>query len=42
VEGLELEERDHEPISYAPNWSVLYEYMADQGPDEELDHDSKP
>lgn len=26
AEGLELEERDLEPIAYAPNWSVLYEY----------------
>ncbi|MHA2460845.1 MAG: hypothetical protein ACXAEJ_06320 [Candidatus Thorarchaeota archaeon] len=26
VEGLNLEPRDLEPISYAPNWSVLEEY----------------
>ncbi|MHA1615526.1 MAG: hypothetical protein ACTSYJ_11835 [Candidatus Thorarchaeota archaeon] len=26
VEGLELESRDLKPISYAPNWSILYEY----------------
>ncbi|MHA1936243.1 MAG: hypothetical protein ACW97A_13285 [Candidatus Thorarchaeota archaeon] len=26
VEGLDLEPRDLEPISYAPNWSVLEEY----------------
>lgn len=26
VEALELESRDLEPISYAPNWSILYEY----------------
>ena len=26
VEALELEARDLEPISYAPNWSILYEY----------------
>ena len=25
-ENLELEPRDLEPISYAPNWSVLYDY----------------
>jgi hypothetical protein len=29
VEALELEARDHEPISYAPNWSILYEYEDD-------------
>ncbi|MFX1560160.1 MAG: hypothetical protein ACFFBL_06210 [Promethearchaeota archaeon] len=26
VEALELEARDLEPISYAPHWSILYEY----------------
>jgi len=26
TEHLELEPRDREPISYVPNWSVLYEY----------------
>ncbi len=26
VEELELEARDLEPIHYAPNWSILYEY----------------
>jgi hypothetical protein len=26
IEHLELEPRDHEPIDYAPNWSILYEY----------------
>ncbi len=26
VEGLDLESRDLKPISYAPNWSILYEY----------------
>ena len=26
VEALELEARDLEPITYAPNWSILYEY----------------
>jgi hypothetical protein len=25
-EGLSLDERDHEPIHYTPQWSVLYEY----------------
>ncbi|MCK5238177.1 MAG: hypothetical protein KAR33_01445 [Candidatus Thorarchaeota archaeon] len=25
-EGLSLEERDHEPIHYTPQWSVLYEF----------------
>lgn len=29
VEGLELESRDLEPISYVPNWSILYEYADD-------------
>lgn len=29
VEALELEARDHEPISYAPHWSILYEYEED-------------
>lgn len=29
VEGLELESRDLKPISYAPNWSILYEYADD-------------
>jgi len=33
TEGLNLEPRDLEPISYAPNWSVLYEYMANQSPE---------
>jgi hypothetical protein len=28
-EALELEARDLEPISYAPNWSILYEYEDD-------------
>jgi hypothetical protein len=26
AEGLQLEERDLEPIEYAPNWSVFEEY----------------
>ncbi len=29
VEGLDLEARDLKPISYAPNWSILYEYADD-------------
>lgn len=29
VEALELEARDLEPISYAPHWSILYEYEDD-------------
>ncbi len=29
VEGLDLESRDLKPISYAPNWSILYEYADD-------------
>ena len=29
IEGLELESRDLKPISYAPNWSILYEYADD-------------
>lgn len=33
-EVLELEARDLEPISYAPNWSILYEYEDDQDTEE--------
>jgi hypothetical protein len=29
-EGLTLEERDHEPIYYTPQWSVLYEFEEDE------------
>jgi hypothetical protein len=29
AEALELEARDHLPIHYAPNWSVLFEYEDD-------------
>jgi len=29
AEGFKLESRDLEPISYAPNWSILYEYADD-------------
>ncbi len=29
AEALDLEARDLEPISYAPNWSILYEYEDD-------------
>jgi len=34
VEALELEARDLEPISYAPNWSILYEYEDDPEPED--------
>ncbi|MFW9835031.1 MAG: hypothetical protein ACFFEK_13610 [Candidatus Thorarchaeota archaeon] len=34
VEALELEARDLEPISYAPNWSILYEYEDDSEQDD--------
>jgi hypothetical protein len=34
VEALELEARDLEPISYAPNWSILYEYETDSEQDD--------
>ena len=36
VEGLELESRDLEPISYAPNWSILYEYADEMEYDDSL------
>jgi hypothetical protein len=36
IEGLELESRDLEPISYAPNWSILYEYADEMELDESL------
>ncbi len=36
VEGLELESRDLEPNSYAPNWSILYEYADDMESDDSL------
>jgi hypothetical protein len=29
IEGFKLEPRDLEPISYAPNWSVLYDFADD-------------
>jgi len=38
VEALDLEARDFEPISYAPHWSVLYEY---EDVDDEIDELSK-
>ncbi|MFW9807133.1 MAG: hypothetical protein ACFFFK_10435 [Candidatus Thorarchaeota archaeon] len=38
VEALELEARDLEPISYAPNWSILYEYE-DESENESLSKD---
>jgi len=36
AENMELEPRDLEPISYAPNWSVLYEYADEMISDEDL------
>ncbi|TFH05573.1 MAG: hypothetical protein E4H14_12485 [Candidatus Thorarchaeota archaeon] len=36
VEDLELEPRDLEPISYAPNWSVLYDYAEEMDSDDAL------
>ncbi|MGY5873808.1 MAG: hypothetical protein RTV72_16285 [Candidatus Thorarchaeota archaeon] len=39
VEGLELESRDLEPISYAPDWSILYEYADDLYSDDSDDVD---
>jgi hypothetical protein len=33
TENLELESRDLEPIDYAPDWSVLYEYEDEYGDD---------
>ena len=36
VEGFELEPRDLEPISYAPNWSILYEYADEMELDDSL------
>lgn len=38
AEGLDLEPRDLEEISYAPNWSVLYEY--DESRESEDDSES--
>ncbi len=38
TEGLELEQRDLEPASYAPNWSVLHEY--DESRESEDDSES--
>ena len=38
IENLELESRDHESISYAPNWSILYEYADEIEPEtDEID-----
>lgn len=34
VEDFELEPRDLEPISYAPNWSVLYDYAEEMNSDD--------
>jgi hypothetical protein len=36
TEDLTLEPRDLEPIAYAPNWSILYEYADDFEEDEPL------
>ncbi|UCE09303.1 MAG: hypothetical protein JSW61_10025 [Candidatus Thorarchaeota archaeon] len=33
AEGLQLEERDLEPMTYAPNWSILEEFEADDDED---------
>lgn len=40
IENLNLESRDRQPISYAPNWSILYEYADEMEPDEDLTYDS--
>ena len=40
VEKLELEPRDLEPISYAPKWSILYEYADEMMSDDDLTNDS--
>ena len=37
IENLELEPRDLEPISYAPNWSVLYEYEDEMESEDDSD-----
>ncbi len=37
TEGLTLEPRDLEPIAYAPNWSILYEYTDDDMEPEDTD-----
>ena len=37
IENLELEPRDLEPISYAPNWSILYEYEDEMEPEHDFD-----
>jgi hypothetical protein len=36
IEGLKLEPRDLEPISYAPNWSILYDYADEMSSDDML------
>ncbi len=36
VEDLELEPRDLEPIAYAPNWSILYDYADEMSSDDTL------
>ncbi|TFG26386.1 hypothetical protein EU527_19785 [Candidatus Thorarchaeota archaeon] len=39
VEKLELESRDLEPIAYAPNWSILYEYADEMESDDDSTYD---
>ncbi|MHA1136022.1 MAG: hypothetical protein ACTSSE_05995 [Candidatus Thorarchaeota archaeon] len=36
IENLKLEPRDLEPISYAPNWSILYDYADEMSSDDLL------
>ena len=36
IENLNLESRDLEPISYAPNWSILYDYADEMNSDDLL------
>lgn len=36
IEGFKLEPRDLEPISYAPNWSILYDYADEMSSDDML------
>ena len=36
-EDLELEPRDLEPLSYAPNWSILYEYADEMESEDDSD-----
>ncbi|MBN2230988.1 MAG: hypothetical protein JW779_15490 [Candidatus Thorarchaeota archaeon] len=41
IEGLELEASDLEPIDYAPDWSVLYEYADETSEEANYQIDSK-